>query len=278
MTRQPTKPAEILERREAPTPDNLPVRLPLAAALGYSSIQLPSRGVLYGDKVPEGRVQMRKMLAGEQSRLQQQGGSALDRIEAIVNACVKFPPGFTPSELLLTDSFYLMLALRAMSFGPEYTYRYRCRHCGSVEKAKVNVVDDLDETVGDEELVEPIEVQLPDAAVKVAARFLRISDQHLITKYVKRTKLTTSDADDPSYIYRLALALESHDGEPFEDLLRKQDFVKRLTASDCQRLEKAIQDAEPGVDIRVFPDCGGCGASNELALPFDAEFFRTSGL
>lgn len=271
---KPNTPSDVLKRAEgAPAPAQAP-----AQQLGWATIQMPSRGVLYDGKVPGGNVQMRKMMAAEMARLQSQGGTVLEKIEAIVNACTKLPEGFTGKDLLLTDSFFLMLALRTMTFGPEYRFSYRCRHCGSFEKAKVDIVQDLEEKPADEDLHEPIEVDLPDARCKVAGRFLRIADQDLITKHVKRTKLSSVDTTDPSYQYRLALALVSKDGEEFTDLLKKQDFIKVLTASDCLRFEKVLQDAEPGVDIRVYPDCTSCGATNEMGLPFDAEFFRPSSV
>lgn len=245
-----------------------------AQTLGYANIQLPSRGLLYGDKMPGGVVQQRKMMSSEHARLQQQGGSALERIEAIVNACTKLPEGFSPKDLLLTDSFFLMLALRTQTFGPEYSYKFRCTHCGEIGKASIDIVRDLDEKSASDDLREPIDVKLPDAGCTIQCRFLRMGDQDLITRYVKRTKMASTDADDPSYQYRLALSLESRDGNPFGNLLEKQDFIRSLTAADCIRLERAIQDSEPGVDIRVFPDCSSCGATNEMALPFSAEFFR----
>jgi hypothetical protein len=148
----------------------------------------------------------------------------------------------------------------------------------SMEKSVVDISEDLEEKAAPDDLREPIDVELPDAGCTVQCRFLRISDQDLLMKYVKRTRLTSNDPSDPSYQYRLALQLVSRNGEPFQDILRRQDFIKSLTAADCIRLEKRIDDLEPGVDIRVFPDCQACGGTNEMGLPFDAEFFRPDSL
>lgn len=271
MPKQNT-PADMLKRAEAAQPTT-PTQ-----QIGWVSLPLPSRGLLYGGKMPGGLVQQRKMMSGEMARLQTQGGNVLEKIEAIVNACTRLPDGINAKELLLTDSFFLMLALRTRTFGPEYKFTFRCQFCGAIEKAEVNVVEDLDEKVGDEDLVEPLEVPLPDAGCVVSGRFLRMSDQDLITKYTKRVRLTSTDHTDPAYQYRLALTLVALDGEPFSDLLKKQDFVKGLTASDCLKYERTLIKRESGVDIRIHPECGTCGASNEMALPFDAEFFRPTSL
>lgn len=243
-------------------------------ALGWQNIPLPSRGVLYGEKLPGGIVQMRKMMSTEMSRLQSQGGTYLDRIEAVVNACTKFPTGFNSSELLLTDSFFLMLALRTMTFGPKYAFTYRCRYCGSKQKSTVDIVEDLDEKPAEETLREPIEIELVDAACKISIRLMRLADRDLIAKHVKRTKLTTLDADDPSYHYRMALSLVDRNGDPFTDFLKRQDFIRGLTAMDCLRIEQETNKHEPGVETKIMPDCTACGTTNEMGLPFDAEFFR----
>lgn len=251
---------------------------PPAAELGWAKIQLPSRGVLYDGKMPDGLVMQRKMRSVEQARLQSQGGNALERIEAIVNSCTRLPEGFSPKDLLLTDSFFLLLALRTMSFGAEYTFRWKCRYCSNVSKQRVDIVQDLEEKPAPPSLHEPIDIQLVDAGCKVSCRFLRVSDQTLITRHSERVKLSSNDADDPAYLYRLALQLVARDDVPFQDILRKQDFITSLTSADALRIEQGVDAVEPGVDVRVTPTCSGCGALNEVALPFDAEFFRPSRL
>lgn len=256
-----------------------PAKAPAAGAqLGYSTIRIPSRGVLYDGKLPQGAVQMRQMRSGEMARLQGQGGNVVAKIEAVVNACVKLPSELSSKDLLLSDHFFLMLALRTMTFGPKYNYKFRCQYCGSVERATVDIAKDLDEKPAADDLVEPFEVTLKDAGCVAGCRLLRASDQDLVVKHTTRMKMSTADKSDPSFAYRLALALEERDGEPFSDVLVKQDFIKGLTAADTIRLERGISEKEPGVDIRVFPVCSACDAAAELTLPFDAEFFRPSSL
>lgn len=265
MPRQPSRtPSDLLAQADRPA----------APDLGWTSIPLPSRGVLYDGKMPGGVVQMRRMMAREANQLRQQGGSPLERIEAIVTACAKLPSGFHQKELLLTDSFFMMLTLRTLSFGPKYKFRFRCQFCSSTEQGEIDIAEDLDEKAAADDLVEPFEIPLVDSACAVSVRFLRIEDQSALAKYVKRTKMTTVDQDDPSYTYRLALSLVARDGESFTDILKKLDFVKSLTAADLLRLDQGIQEREPGVDLRIFPDCKACGATNEMGVPFDAEFFR----
>lgn len=248
------------------------------AELGYSPVQLPSRGVLYDGKLPGGHVQMRRMKSGENAKLLSAGGGANDRLEVIVNSCTKFPPGFDPKTLLLTDSMYLLLVLRTMTFGPEYQYTYRCRFCGSTERAKINIVEDLDEQVADLSLTEPVDVELIDAKCTVGCRFLRSSDNALILKHANRLKLASNDRDDPSYAYRLALMLVHRNGTAFTDILTRTDFINSLSAADAIRLEKGVDDKQPGVDTRVNLTCRACSGMTEIGLPFDGEFLRPSNL
>lgn len=260
---------------------------PQAAKLGYAPVTLPSRGLLYGPdnpivpsvEVPGGVLQMRKMRADESLRLGSQGGNPLEKIEAVVNACVQYPQGFSPQDLLLTDSLYLMLQLRTMTFGPDYEFTWRCRFCSSIEKGQANIVEDLDQTV-DDDLREPVELDLKDASVRVGARFLRIRDRQALVKHTRREKMRSVAADDDpdSAAYRIALMLVSRNGSPFRDVLEKQDFVSSLSAPDVIRFQRFMDDKESGVDLRVYTECSACSAPNEIALPFDADFFRPSNL
>jgi hypothetical protein len=253
--------------------------------IGYTTVTLPSKGSLYDGAIPGGKVKVRKMTVNELSKLSQ-GGSPLDKIEGILKSTVKLPKGVDLSDLLITDRFFLLLSVRTASFGAHYTFRYKCQFCGSTERADVDISEDLRIKDGgvkqyDEDeasLEEPIDIPLPDAGCIVQARFLRGEDEQRVFKHAKRLKMQSTHAGDTSEAYRIGLQIQSRDGEEFDNPLQKQEFVRSLTAADTLRFERALDDAEPGVDLTVFPECGACSALNEMDMPFDAEFFRPSRL
>ena len=271
------------------------------AELGYTSAQLPSRGVLNLDPesgeslMPDGLISIRKLTTREESVLLNQGARGMERIEVLLKNCVKLPSAkLALDDLLLTDRLAILLSLRTITFGPKYAFTFRCQFCGNTSKANVDILEDLDEMTpdvigerlyaagkldspNDFKLVEPFDVLLPDAMKTVALRFLRGTDETRIMKRTKRMALKSNDPSDPSYIYRLALQIVSVDGEE-QNIATTEMFVKNLTAGDSAQMRIAVDSMEPGIDMRVFPTCSGCGGENERVMPFDSEFFRPSDL
>lgn len=243
-------------------------------ALGKSRVELPSRGLLYDDKIPGGRLQMRKLTSLELQKLSQGGGDPIKKINSVVAACTTFPEGFAHADLLTTDAMYLMIALRTLTYGPSYRFQFRCSFCGRVQRTDVDIVQELDVVKLKDDFEEPFSVKLPDCEHTIEQRFLRQRDLDTIISSARRMKMASNDGDDPSYLLRLATQIVTIDGSAPRDILAAQKFVAGLGARDALALERNVSDQEPGIDIRVFPICEGCSAPNELSMPFDAEFFR----
>jgi len=245
------------------------------AELGWTDYTLPSRGVLYDGKVPGGKVSLREMTAKQVNLLQAQGGGLVGKLDAIIDTCCKLPDtGFDKRDLLLTDRFAILLALRTKSFGAHYEFKWRCRHCGAWSTAKVNIVEELDEKEGTEDTSEPIEIELPQAGVTVHCRFLRGRDEEVVARNAKRMRMQSNDDEDQSYLIRLAIQLVSKDGEEFTNILDRQRFIEGLVANDLYLLEDAVSAVEPGVDTKLYYECDTCAGDNEMRMPFTAEFFR----
>jgi hypothetical protein len=235
-------------------------------------------------------IQVRKLSGTEEALLLSQGSQGLERMEITLKNCVKLPNDFLHSELLMTDRMAAMLALRTITFGPRYSFSYKCRFCNVMQKARINILEDMDENTpdsialkmlekGEEDwtLEEPVIVKLLDAKKTVELRFLRGHDETRVIKRTKRLMLQSVDAGDPSYLFRFALQIMRIDGEEV-DLGRKELLIRKLTATDTARMRIAIDDVEPGIDLTVYPECNACGAVNQMPLPFTAEFFRPSSL
>ncbi len=244
------------------------------APVGYAPVPLPSRGLLYGGKMPEGKVYIRKLRVTEEAAIQG-STSGIDLVNATVGACVQLPEGLTHQDLLITDRLALLVALRVFTFGPTYSYGYKCPSCGARNNQDFNLAE-LSSKLADDGLVEPIIVKLPDADRTVGLRFLRGKDEAQIARVAKRVALQSNDAADAnSLVLRKALQIVSVDGAdmPMAD---KEAFVRQLTMVDSQAMSEALDDAEPGVDLRIYPECKACGFQTDMALPFTLEFFRAA--
>jgi hypothetical protein len=276
--------------------------------LAMLPMDLPSRGVLYRDRdsglerLPGGKIHLRKMTTEEEAVLLSQGQQGLERIAKIVTNCVRLPESagkdatrLTPADFLLTDRMATLLALRTLTFRtPFYTYTYRCQFCNQTAKATVNLAEDLEErnpeTIADRlfqagkikaredfTLAEPLDLHLPDCDKDIQVRFLRGHDEERIAKRAKRIRMATNDTHDQSHIFRMALQIVTIAGEEPREADR-EEFVRKLSGEDSAHWRIAVDDVEPGLDLSVYPTCGACGADSELSLPFTAEFFRPTSL
>ncbi len=270
------------------------------AELGWVPAKLPSRGLLNPHPengtslIPDGEVQIRKLTTKEESILLSQGAEGLERFDIILKNCTKMPNGVKPLDLLITDRMALVLALRTHTFGPHYSFNYKCQYCNQMSKYNLNILEELDEntpdsiadklftegkidSVDDFKLEEPFPVELLGAGKTVRLRFLRGHDEKKIASRAKRMMMQSNDPSDPSHIHRLSLQIVEVDGEKMVQA-EAERFIRSLEADDSARIRIAVDKIEPGIDIRVYPTCRACGATNEMGLPFSAEFFRPSSI
>ncbi len=240
--------------------------------LPYVDCLLPSRGVLYGDKIPGGKVQIRKLTVGEDILIQTTAGG-VELVTKLVATCTKLPNNFNAKDLLLPDRAAILIAIRTFTFGAKYDAPFTCQECGILNKHVVDLSTDITEKISKGPLTEPIDVLLKDAKARVGLRMLRGTDEEAIAKVSKRKALKSND-EDGSEIVRMALQIVTINDDATISQDDKEKFVRFLSIPDSQDFHDAIDSVEPGLDLVIRPECTGCGAVNERGLPFNGEFFR----
>lgn len=252
-------------------------------ALDYVPIQLPSRGRFYGPKsviptpeLPNGEVQIRKMRVAEEEKLHTAGGNMLTKLGKLISAVTKLPEKFDPNSLLVVDRFYLLLALRTLCFGSNYTIQFKCSTCGASNKHVVDITKDLTEKTADENSVEPVPIDLPDAGVTITMRYRRGIDEVEELRVARQAEARGEDGTPLQE--QLRRRIVEIDGETEINPLKKMDFIRSLTATDSLKIRSVLNEVEPGVDLTIHPECTRCNASNELEVPFTNEFFRPTSL
>lgn len=232
----------------------------------YVSATLPSRGLLYGTAIPDGVVGIRKPTVEEEIKIQASG----DLINTYLNSCVRLPSGMSPMKLTIEDRFSLLIALRVLCFGPEYTYNYKCEACGKFQKDVCDIVADTETKMAEDGFCEPIAIRLPDYGKNVEVRFLRGEDEVVVQRDENKSQGT-------GIATSLALQLVTIEGEDVSDpkkMSERQKFVRHMTISDRAAWEDAIADVAPGSKMAVRPTCKACGHTHEMGLPIKADFFR----
>lgn len=291
-------PEEVIAQQEAEKPldvhaDMVPLQDLWGAPGGAKPMateyteQLPSRGVLYKDPesgdplLPGGHIRLRPLTTREEGILYGQA-DAVEKMHKMVSACI-VDKTIDPADLLVIDQFFILLSLRVHSFGAEYDIPIRCQYCREQAKVKLNLVEAFSVQYMSEAAMEPFYVDLPVSGKRLGIRLQRVRDQFRLRQHTKRTRMQTVDAGDPSHVYRLALAIKEiahhadEDGKPVMLDIKSHEaeqFVHQMHMADSNFLQNEINRIEGGVDTRIYPECPACGASNEMRMPFELEFFR----
>lgn len=240
-----------------------------------AEVVLPSKGVLYGGKIPDGVLHVRPLTTREEKILLSLKAESRQRtMYKIVQDCIieedrkKMPF----SDYLVGDVIYLFIFIRALTYDPEYMFFPACRYCGKPFKVELRIPHDLGIYKLTEDTVEPFKAVLPKSGKEVGLRLLRMSDEREIEAYVKRHRRE----DDPEFAYRIARHLVSFDGadvdpEDPETIAR----VNALHAKDTEHIRETVVDNDCGVDLLLDRDCTECGRENELWFEMTADFFRS---
>jgi hypothetical protein len=246
----------------------------LIAPRQVATVMLPSRGVFYDKSLTkDGMVEISpwvgrdvKLIAG------MTGGNIDDVIDVLVGRCLitKIPL----SEMITTDRFFLLISLRANSFGEDYSINATCGSCGKTNKVTLKLPSDYGIEYADEKVSEPFTVVLPETGIKVNYRLPRGKDEKLNQAFVeKEYKKNPNAVGGVGLTFRVANLITSLNGEKVtvDDALL---IVDNLPAKDFFVLQDAFEKSLPGIVPVTTKECVNCKATMEVNLPLTPQFFR----
>jgi len=232
---------------------------------------LPSRGVLYGAKLPGGVIRLRPINTMDEKLLVRGAGGKV--LERIIQRCI-LTKTLMFDELLVSDKQWLLFALRGFSYGEEYKFTLKCGSCSTQNPMTIHLPGDIRVALMDESDVEPYTAVLPVCGAKVSLRLLRVSDEEAIMNSVRATPTSVMETEgDPTYMQRLARHITAIDGEEI-DLTEALQLSESLVGADSAAIwaELARHDCPPDVEIEMV--CRVCGAEWKDNIPVNEEFFR----
>ena len=236
------------------------------ANLYQRSVEVPSLGKFYGDKLPGGKVMLRAMTVREEKLLL--AGTLQDALDKILTVCI-VSSTIPIDEFLLTDKFYLLLHLRALSYGSEFDFQLECPACGNSFMYKLQLPEGLTLKIANDQDVEPFDITLPVSGKKVSLRFLRGKDEKNIEFYARQLK---QEDGDPSYSYRMATHIVALDGKPVT-VLEAKAFCEDMIGRDSMAFRTAIAERETGLDLSVKAVCPACRQEVLARMPMTRRFF-----
>jgi len=221
-------------------------------------------------------VVVRKMTGKEEAiladRKNQRNGGRL--VSELIHSCL-IRLGDTPKNgvgtierLYSADRNYLLLRLRSITFGAELPAGYTCSHCSEA----FQVTENLDElpvrAMADGDSPEDILVHLEDGYVDKdgsvhTALTLRLptgQDETVVAPQMRQNASLGKNA----LLSRCIKSLGDMPKHRIEALGSK--ILADLTMTDRRLIDRAINEAAPGVDLMREIVCPSCGASFKATL------------
>jgi hypothetical protein len=221
-------------------------------------------------------VVLRKMTGKEEAiladRKNQRNGGRL--VSELIHSCL-IRLGDTPKNgvgtierLYSADRNYLLLRLRSLTFGAELPASYTCSHCGEA----VQLTENLDElpvrAMAEGDSPEDIIVHLEDGYVDRdgsvhTALTLRLptgQDETVVAPQMRQNASLGKNA----LLSRCIKSLGDMPKHRIEALGSK--ILADLTMTDRRLIDRAINEAAPGVDLMREIACPSCGASFKATL------------
>lgn len=266
--------------------------------LPWEECVLPSRGIYYNGKIPNGIVQVRamgiyadKILATQ--RLAKSGKS----LDWLYRKCVRLPDkDMDVLDLLANDRTFLLYYLRGITHGNEYDFMVECTNsdCGELSEQEYDL-NKLATTIkgpNSELGTEPFKVVLPYMSeitkqeFWVKLRFLRGHDVWSMlnlrsgknqAKELRNLKRKSDGANvlpplDETLEQNLNLLISEVMGSKEPDKIQR--VVERLHASDTATIREFLREFTPGIDTTVKLNCPYCKNEMAIDLPITDSFFR----
>ena len=205
-------------------------------------------------------------------------------VDKILKRCVQ--ETIDINSLLGSDKFFLFMMLRAVTYGPEYTFEWTCTKetapqvvCGHVNTTTINIPNDFKmKYLGDDDS-EPFEIVLPESGKDLSFRLLRGHDEEAVKRFTEEIEEKRRDgiqALDTTGIFRLSrhvLKVEGNDATKApRDMV--MNFLASLGARDRQHLKDKIRFYTPGLDTGLKLKCDKCKFVHSWDMPLTADFFR----
>lgn len=232
-------------------------------------LELPSRGLLYpkGHPASSGAIMVRPMTTKEEEilvteRFHKQGVM----IDMLLSRCI-MTKGINTLDLLSGDRLHILFYLRAISYGPEYTFRTKMRD-GSEQEIKTDVSKLKIKTLPDG-FTEPWTVQVNGVTYEL--RLSRGKDEQEAVMEQMRNKKKNPNGANTSPTDALIRSIVSVNGDADREVIAKH--VGKLVTRWAHELRNKISEVSPGPRIQIeVPNAEG--EMEEVTVAITETFFR----
>lgn len=237
------------------------------------TIKIPSNGLFGGAK----EITIRALQNKERKILLEARDFSV--FEQLLRSVTVQPQQFTTENLHINDIMYVMYELRNLSFGPTYTQKHKCQHCGKEQDVTINI-DEMKPIILSDEDVEKakeIKVVLPVSQDTVYLQLIPNGKSKEIERLVKQKQARENLKSVEGYDYTLRMCeaitkIESK--ETVDTQLAKVAYLNNMAMKDLLAIENATAKIIFGLDRKLFIPCSNCIEEMEVHGAIVPEFFR----
>jgi len=244
----------------------------------YEPVTLPSRGNFYSPDatgVPSnGILHLRPMTGQDESILTTVRFMRYGRgIEMIFKNCLS-ESHINTEKLLSVDRTYLLIYLRAISFGNLYDVRVTCPDCSHHFDQEVDLNLPL-KYCPDDFNTESLTKTLPESGYKFHFRLMTGEDEQKVIEHRDKVARGNANTIDDTALFRCSLLIEwiGNEKTTITDKAAIRTLLLQLPARDTNFLRNNVGDTPFGPETKIGITCPSCFHEFEVEMPYDANFF-----
>ena len=235
-------------------------------------IQIPSKGYLYQDcedeDIKNGIVRLQPMSLADEEILANQtyikNGTVFTHL---LNSCML--NNFDARDFIAYDAYYLIYALRQITYGEDYNFEVVCGDCGKKFDYTLQMNNVSFEELDKKE--SPIKtIKLPVSKYTVVMKNSTLGEEETVLKLGK--KMEDYGESALTYTVRTVEILDDK-GAPINPQ-EFPEFYSALPGKDRATITKAFENIDNLKIPTVMATCPKCEKEIEMSIPFTKDFFR----
>jgi hypothetical protein len=236
----------------------------------WDEVLLPSRGLFYGNAIPDGHLHIRPMTGEEEQILATpkyvRNGTAMNMI---FKRCIK--EDIDPSLLLSMDRTFLLIYLRGSSYTKNYDVEIKCPSCTHGFSYTIDLdhdisVEDCPQDFGPHTLTGVT----PDKGLHFTYRLSTGRDEVELQKHRESRGKNADSLDDTLHFRTAQLLVEVEGLTDKRDLLM---LLAKMPVGDGNYLRNIVTNPPFGVNTKVDIGCPMCLNEFQVELPMETSFF-----
>lgn len=248
--------------------------------LKYVDLDLPSRGILYPQKIKS--IKIRPTKTKEEKIIRSIVRGSPDNTEILCRYIASITNllelGLDPRILTIGDHLAILTYSRIISMDQStYTAMVECPGCGKIINVPIDLMK-LDMVYLPEDYVEPNEITIPAHSLTLGVRLLTIKDKLDLYEYHKTVQGVHMDIGDPNEdfegLYARTIVSVKKDGE--EQSLTFSEKREMLQEMDYKATSKIIDYQSQhyhGLKQVVSYECNRCFRQDEAPFDLGTDFF-----